>query len=326
MALLSIIIPIKNEGQNLIELCKSIARQCCKEYFEVVIVDDSDPEYEEYVAKCINIMNNANVNAKLLRGGQRGVGAAMYKGLTATNSVYVLFLDADNILREDFMSKVIPLLTKGSFVSILLKSVILRGWRGLYYASQLLATLRKGLVFHRRYGFVNILYIWQRDLVLMLSKIMYPKLSLLDQIDLKKLIELHITKTKNHEHINEALIEDHRHVYEAYNLDFIYRRLRWYWLSFGNVKNVLKLRDVRMYLLLLPLAILLIIALILMLGFKLLLTLTILYLALLVVTEVFAPQSPLIELITGITWLPMLLIVKSALTYTLIINMILRHK
>jgi len=71
---------------------------------------------------------------------------------------------------------------------------------------------------------------------------------LLDQIDLRKLIELHITKTKNHEHIDEVLIEDYRHVHEAYNLGFIYKRLRWYWGIFRSIKDVLKLIDVKMYL------------------------------------------------------------------------------
>jgi glycosyltransferase involved in cell wall biosynthesis len=320
--LFSIIVPVRNEGRNLIELCESIARQHCKEYFEVVIVDDSDPEYEEYVSRCINTMENVGVNVKLLHGERQGVGVAMYKGLMIANGTYILFLDADNVLREDFMLKIIPLLTKGSFVSVLSKSAILKGWRGLYYADQLLAILRKGLVFHRRYGFVNILYIWQRDLISVLSRITYPKLSLLDQINLKKLIELHITKTKNHVHINEVLIEDHRHVYEAHGLGFIYGRLRWYWSSFRTIKNILKLRDVKIYLLLLPLATLLIIALTLILGFKLLLTLAIPYLALLVVAEIFAHKNPLTELIVSVTWLPILLIIKSVLTYILVIVML----
>jgi glycosyltransferase involved in cell wall biosynthesis len=117
MMLLSIVIPVKNEGKNLIEFCGSIARQCCREYFEVVIVDDSDPEYEEYVTRCINTMKGVGVNVKLLRGERRGVGVAMYKGLMIANGMYVLFLDADNISREVFMSKIIPLLilAKGSF-------------------------------------------------------------------------------------------------------------------------------------------------------------------------------------------------------------------
>jgi glycosyltransferase involved in cell wall biosynthesis len=104
VVIFSIIVPVKNEGRNLIELCESIARQCCKEYFGVVIVDDSDPGYEEYVARCINTMKGVGVNVKLLRGERQGVGVAMYKGLMIANGTYILFLDADNILREDFMS------------------------------------------------------------------------------------------------------------------------------------------------------------------------------------------------------------------------------
>jgi len=127
MVRLSIIVPVKNEERKLIELCESIARQCCKEYFEVVIVDDSDPGYEEYVTRCINTMKSVGVNVKLLRGERQGVGIAMNKGLMVANGTYILFLDADNILREEFVSKIIPLLTKGSFVSVLSKGIILRG-------------------------------------------------------------------------------------------------------------------------------------------------------------------------------------------------------
>ena len=327
MVLFSIIVPVKNEGRNLIELCESIARQCCKEYFEVVIVDDSDPGSEEYVARCINTMKGVGVNVKLLRGERQGVGVAMYKGLMIANGTHILFLDADNILRGDFMLKVIPLLSKGSFVSVLLKGIILRGWRGLYYAHQLLATLRKGLVFHRRYGFVNILYIWQRDLFSALSKIMYPKLSLLDQIDLKKLVKLHEAKNKNRGHVDEVLIEDHRHVYEAYNLSFIYRRLRWYWGVFRTIRDVLKLADVKIYLLLLPLTITLTIVLAATLGSKLLLALISIYSGLLGIAESIARpprKDPLIELFVSITWLPAYLIIKSILAYAVMVSLVKR--
>jgi len=327
VVLFSIIVPVKNEERNLIELCESIARQCCKEYFEVVIVDDSDPGYEEYVARCINLIKGVGVNVKLLRGERQGVGVAVYKGLMIANGTHILFLDADNILREDFMLKVIPLLTKGSFVSVLSKAIILRGWRGLYYANQLLATLRKGLVFHRRYGFVNILYIWRRDFVSALSKITYPKLSLLDQIDLRKLIKLHEVRSKNRGHVDEVLIEDHRHAHEAYNLSFIYRRLRWYWGVFRTIRDVLKLVDAKVYLLLLPLTITLLIVLAITVGSELLLALIFMYLVLLGITEVLAclpHKDPLIEIVVSITWLPAYLIVKSILAYAVMISLVKR--
>jgi len=327
VVLFSIIVPVKNEGQNLIDLCKSISRQHSKEYFEVVIVDDGDPEYEEYVTRCINMMKGVGVNVKLLRGERQGVGVAMHKGLMIANGTHILFLDADNILRGDFMLKVIPLLTKGSFVSVLSKSIILRGWRGLYYAHQLLAALRKGLVFHRRYGFVNTLYIWRRDLVSALSKITYPKLSLLDQIDLRMLIKLHEARSKSRGHIDEVLIEDHRHVHEAYNLSFIYGRLRWYWGVFRTVNDVLRLVDVKVYLLILPLTITLLIVLAIAMGSELLLALIFVYLALLGITEVLAHlpyKDPLIEIVVSIAWLPAYLIVKSILAYTVIVTLVKR--
>jgi hypothetical protein len=148
---------------------------------------------------------------------------------------------------------------------------------------------------------------------------------LLDQIDLRKLIELHITKTKNHEHIDEVLIEDYRHVHEAYNLGFIYKRLRWYWGIFRSIKDVLKLIDVKMYLILLPLAIILTAILAITLSSKLLLTLISLYLILLAITEVLAYGShrdPLIELIISAIWLPACFIVKSILAYVVIVSTI----
>jgi hypothetical protein len=154
---------------------------------------------------------------------------------------------------------------------------------------------------------------------------MYSKLSLLDQIDVRKLIELHITKTKNHGHIDEVLIEGHRHVYEAYNLSFIYRRLRWYWGVFRTTRDILKLIDVKMYLLLLPLTITLTIVLAVTLGSELLLALIFVYLVLLGITEVLARLShkdPLIEIVVSITWLPAYLIVKSILAYAVIISLV----
>jgi cellulose synthase/poly-beta-1,6-N-acetylglucosamine synthase-like glycosyltransferase len=58
------------------------------------------------------------VNVRLLHGALQGLGVARYNGLVVANGMYMLFFDADNVLKEDFMSKVIPLLTKDSSVSL----------------------------------------------------------------------------------------------------------------------------------------------------------------------------------------------------------------
>jgi glycosyltransferase involved in cell wall biosynthesis len=321
MKLLSVVIPIKNEKENLIKLCKSIAIQCCKEAFEVIIIDDSEPEYENYVGECIDILKSAKVNVRHFRGEGKGVGTAMFKGLLGAEGVYIIFLDADNILRENFMSRVRPLLTDGLFISFFSKGIILKQSKGLYYANQFVAALRKGLFFNRRYGFINNLYIWHRELILTFSELKNPKISLLDQIDLKKLIELHIVKIKRYHSIDEILVEDHRYIYEAHDVDFIYKRLKWYWCSFNSLKEVLKFKDLKIYLLLLPVIVATMYIIGILIGIKFLIILIALYLLLLIITEKLAHKNPLAELVTGVIWLPVLLVIKGILAYIILIKL-----
>jgi cellulose synthase/poly-beta-1,6-N-acetylglucosamine synthase-like glycosyltransferase len=108
MLALSLIIPAKNEENNLVDLCQSLSVQEFKDSFEVIIVDDSDLNHAKYVDSCIDILRGSEVRVKYLRGNGDGVGSAMFRGLSASNGRYVYFLDADNILSKDFMSKVIP--------------------------------------------------------------------------------------------------------------------------------------------------------------------------------------------------------------------------
>jgi glycosyltransferase involved in cell wall biosynthesis len=321
MKLLSVIIPVKNEKENLIKLCKSIAMQCCKEAFEVIIIDDSGSGYENYVGECIDILKSTKVNVRYFRGEGRGVGAAMFKGLLSAEGVFIIFLDADNILRENFMSKVKPLLLDGLFISFFSKGVILKWSKGLYFANQLVGALRKGLIFHKRYGFINNLYIWHRELILTFSELKNPKISLLDQIDLKKLSELHIQKIKRYHNIDEILVEDHRHIYETHNIDFIYKRLKWYWGSFNSLRKVLKFSDVKIYLIILPVIVAIMFIIGVLIDIEFLIILIALYLLLLLITEKLAHKNPLAELATGVIWLPILLIIKGVLAYIILIKL-----
>jgi hypothetical protein len=127
--------------------------------------------------------------------------------------------------------------------------------------------------------------------------------------------------------VDEVLIEDHRHAHEAYNLSFIYRRLRWYWGVFRTIRDVLKLIDAKVYLLLPPLTITLLIVLAITIGSKLLLALISIYLVLLGITETIARlprKDPLIELFVSITWLPTYLIIKSILAYAVMVSLVKR--
>jgi len=313
---LSLIIPVKNEGSNLIHLCQSLSVQEFKDSFEVVIVDDSDFDHAKYVDSCVDILRGREVRVKYLRGSGDGVGSAMFRGLSASGGRYVYFLDADNILRKDFMVKVIPRLKEDVAVSFLSRGVILKGITGLFYGSLLLAALRGGLKFHRRYGFVGTHYIWRKDVLMRFAEVKYPKLSMLDQINFEGLIKANIAGSRGYVLVDEVLVIDTRHVYENFGLMFIYRRFKWYWSSYKSLKRILGLRDVKLTLMTIPILIFILYLVLLVININMLLILMALYACLLAVTSRIKANSPFAQLIIGVIWLPVTLIVRSGIAYT----------
>jgi glycosyltransferase involved in cell wall biosynthesis len=264
------------------------------------------------VASSIDILRSAGIRARHLRGDGSGVGGAMLRGLEVSKGAYVFFLDADNVLKENFMSEAMPKLMKGMFVSVLSKSVVSRV-TGLFYASQLLATLRGGLKFHKKYGFVNILYIWHKNIVAQAAMLSNPKLSLLDQVNLKDLIKKNIAVSMGHAHMDRIFVEDIRHVYEDFNPKFIYSRLKWYWGSIG--RKILNLGDVKVAIAIFPITFLLLYIISLITGFVTLLALIAPYILLLLITSKIKSESPILQLAIGVFWLPPLLLLKGIIAY-----------
>ena len=326
LPLLSFVIPIKNERENLIYLCKSIAQQIVRESFEVVIIDDSDDPYKDAVRKCLDTLNSSNVNVRYAKGLGNGVGSAMFLGLSSSRGLYVFFLDADNILAPNFTEEVLPLLNAGFFVSFLSKSLDeVKGVPGLLYASNLLATLRKGLKFDSRYGFVNTLFIWRRDLLLKSAELKYPRLSLLDQINLGKLIEEH-EKNQPRTHVDKVLVYDARHKFDAITPSFIYHRLLWYYSALTE-KNGLKkafLRKDPVILLSVPPITAFIIALTALYFPLVALTLISTYALIVASTMKVKSEKPLLQLLLGILWLPLIIILRGLILTVVLIKLLFR--
>ncbi|MEM1568454.1 MAG: glycosyltransferase family 2 protein [Saccharolobus sp.] len=317
---LSLILPIKDEGENLIHTCESIAQQTGKESFEVVVVDDSDIPYKIVVERCLEILSANGVNVSYIRGSGSGVGSAMFLGLSLSRGLYIFFLDADNILAPNFMKEILPLINKGFFVSFLSKNLDeVKGNPGLLYAYNLLSTLRKGLEFNFKHGFVNTLFVWRKDLFSQSVDLKYPRLSLLDQIDLGELIRKH-EKSQPRVHVDKILVYDARHKFNALTPLFIYRRLLWYYSAIAEnngMKNTFLKKD-PFVLLSIPPTIALFIAFIALHFPHVMLALILTYILIIVSTIRVKTKRPLLQLVLGILWIPLLLILKGlALTCVL---------
>jgi poly-beta-1,6-N-acetyl-D-glucosamine synthase len=87
--LFSVIIPIRNERQNISELLRSLSRQSYKQ-FEVIVVDDhSDDE----VASLIDSMNLPNI--KVILNDGIGKKSAITTGVKAAKGEMIITTDAD---------------------------------------------------------------------------------------------------------------------------------------------------------------------------------------------------------------------------------------
>jgi len=98
---LSIVIPCKNEGDNIIKTLDTIYEQSFIENIDVIIADNSDDNYTFNL-----IIENTNkysdkLNIKLIKGGYPSEARA--NGANMVESEYILFLDADIILLNNYL-------------------------------------------------------------------------------------------------------------------------------------------------------------------------------------------------------------------------------
>lgn len=95
---LSIIIPCKNERNNIIETLNSIYKQNSINNIDVIISDSSDDDIT------VSLINNKikkyknKLNIKIIKGGYPS--EARLNGSNITTSKYILFIDADILLKN----------------------------------------------------------------------------------------------------------------------------------------------------------------------------------------------------------------------------------
>jgi len=102
----SIVIPAFNEEKNLTACIESAQTQKGNFALEVIVVDNNSSDNTSQVAQ--------DLGARVIFEKQQGVGAARRTGVTAALGEYVVNLDADSHLPEDYLLNVLERFQKNS--------------------------------------------------------------------------------------------------------------------------------------------------------------------------------------------------------------------
>lgn len=114
--LISIIIPIFNVEQYIVECLESILSQTFCDY-EIICIDDASTDMSyEILQKYIG----ENNTIKLLKNTQnRGLSYTRNRGLKEAKGKYIMFVDSDDMLQENSLEKIKALLEQYSTVDII---------------------------------------------------------------------------------------------------------------------------------------------------------------------------------------------------------------
>lgn len=112
--LVSIIVPCYNHAQFLDEALQSVLNQTYNNW-ECIIVNDGSPDNTKEVASrwCKN--DNRFLYLEKQNGG---LSSARNAGITISKGEYILPLDADDILHESYLSKLVPELNQDKTLAI----------------------------------------------------------------------------------------------------------------------------------------------------------------------------------------------------------------
>ena len=121
MEKVSVIIPCYNSGKTIEQTVKSIEKQTWSNIELIIVNDGSDDDYT------LNVLSKFK-NAKIIYQKNSGLSSARNKGLANAKGNYVFFLDADDWIEIDAISKMMECM-KYSNSSILFPDTILEDER-----------------------------------------------------------------------------------------------------------------------------------------------------------------------------------------------------
>jgi 4,4'-diaponeurosporenoate glycosyltransferase len=109
---LSVIIPARNEEKNLDKLFISLSKQSVK-VKEIILVNDNSTDLTPDIGKKYNARV---INLKSMPEGWVGKSWASYNGARAATGRYLLFLDADTVLKDNGIENILSFLERNQGV------------------------------------------------------------------------------------------------------------------------------------------------------------------------------------------------------------------
>jgi len=96
----SIIVPIYNVRDRILNTLKSIKNQSFKD-FEVLFIDDGSPDDSSKIAN--EYLKNTHVNYRIIKKENGGVSSARNLGINEAKGEYITFLDSDDYIESNMI-------------------------------------------------------------------------------------------------------------------------------------------------------------------------------------------------------------------------------
>ena len=109
-ALISIIVPVYNVEKYIEQCIKSILNQTYKNIEVIVVVDGSKDNSLSIVKK----IKKTDDRITIIEQKNQGVSCARNNGLKSAKGEYVIFIDADDYISDDFVEYMYSLISKGN--------------------------------------------------------------------------------------------------------------------------------------------------------------------------------------------------------------------
>ena len=111
--LVSIIMPVYNYGKQFEKSLSSVFESTYKN-FEIIIINDGSSD--EYVLKKLDSFNN-HPNIRVIHQENQGPSAARNNGIIASKGEFILPLDSDDMIHQDYIQSCVNILKKNKDIS-----------------------------------------------------------------------------------------------------------------------------------------------------------------------------------------------------------------